>query len=82
MEKFQKFKYKNSIGIELVNKDSKYGYENFTKSQINSLVKLCLLSKKKYKIDQSNFLGHSDVAPLEKLIQVKNFLGNISNEKN
>ena len=58
---------KNSIGIELVNKGHKFGYENFTKSQINSLVKLCLLLKKKYKIDQSNFLGHSDVAPLRKI---------------
>ena len=32
---------KNSIGIELVNKGHKYGYENFPKSQIDSLIILC-----------------------------------------
>ena len=33
---------KNSIGIELVNKGHEFGYEKFTNSQINNLIKLCL----------------------------------------
>ena len=32
---------KNSIGIELVNKGHRFGYTNFTKQQILSLVKIC-----------------------------------------
>ena len=31
----------NSIGIELVNKGHEYGYESFSKPQINELIKLC-----------------------------------------
>ena len=46
--------YKNlnrsSIGIELQNKGHKYGYENFSKKQIKSLLNLCLRLKKKFKI--------------------------------
>ena len=58
---------KKSIGIELVNKGHKFGYENFTAIQINSLIKLCKLLKRKYKIKTENFLGHSDIAPLRKI---------------
>ena len=57
---------KNSIGIELVNKGHRFGYENFTNLQINSLINLCKFLKKKYKIKKENFLGHSDIAPLRK----------------
>ena len=57
---------RNSIGIELVNKGHKYGYENFSNSQIKNLIKLCLYLKKKYKIKNSNILGHSDIAPTRK----------------
>ena len=32
---------KNSIGIELVNKGHRYGYQNFTKIQIKKLIQLC-----------------------------------------
>ena len=56
----------NSIGIELVNKGHNFGYEKFTRSQINALIKLCLYLKKKYKIKDSNIVGHSDVAPFRK----------------
>ena len=56
----------NSIGIELVNKGHKLGYEKFTNMQIQSLIKLSLFLKKKYKIKRENFLGHSDIAPLRK----------------
>jgi len=57
---------KSSIGIELVNKGHEFGYENFTHSQINRLIKLCLHLKKKFKIKNSNILGHSDIAPMRK----------------
>ena len=55
-----------SIGIELVNKGHKFGYENYSVNQINSLIKLCKLLKRKYDLKTENFLGHSDIAPLRK----------------
>ena len=55
-----------SIGIELVNKGHQHGYQNFSKKQIISLIKLCKNLKKKYLIKRENFLGHSDIAPLRK----------------
>ena len=57
---------KNSIGIELVNKGHEFGYEDFKKKQINKLIELCLNLKRKYKINNSNIIGHSDIAPLRK----------------
>jgi len=67
--KWKKFKNLNnySIGIELVNKGHKLGYQNFTHLQILSLTKLCKKIKKKYHIKKENFLGHSDIAPLRKV---------------
>ncbi len=56
-----------SIGIELVNKGHRFGYQNFPAKQINSLIKICETLKKKYKIKNQNFLGHSDIAPLRKI---------------
>ena len=66
--KWKKFTNLNkySIGIELVNKGHQYGYEKFPEDQIKSLIKLCKILKKKYKISTENFLGHSDIAPLRK----------------
>ena len=58
---------KNSIGIELVNKGYEFGYQNYTKEQIKSLIELCKNLKKKYSIKKENFLGHSDIAPLRKI---------------
>jgi len=57
---------KNSIGIELVNKGHRYGYQKFSKKQINMLIKLCIKLKKKYRIKNSDILGHSDIAPNRK----------------
>tara|TARA_B100001564_G_C20450159_1_gene583079 strand:+ start:24 stop:746 length:723 start_codon:yes stop_codon:yes gene_type:complete len=57
---------KYSIGIELVNKGHEFGYEKFTILQVNNLIKLCQNLKKKYKIKNSNIVGHSDIAPLRK----------------
>ena len=58
---------KNSIGIELVNKGHKYGYQNYQKKQIKSLIRLCKFLKKKYSIRKENFLGHSDISPHRKI---------------
>ena len=57
---------KYSIGIELVNKGHEFGYEKFTIAQVNKLIKLCKNLKNKYKIKNSNIVGHSDIAPLRK----------------
>ena len=57
---------KNSIGIELVNKGHQFGYTNFSKKQISSLILICRKLIKKYKIKQRNIVGHSDIAPLRK----------------
>ncbi len=57
----------NSIGIELVNRGHQYGYQNYTKKQINKLVLLCKHLVKKYKIKRGLILGHSDIAPLRKI---------------
>ena len=67
--KWKNFKDLNkfSIGIELVNKGHNFGYENFPNKQIQSLIKLCKALKRKYKINNRNFLGHSDIAPLRKM---------------
>ena len=53
---------KKSLGIEVSNKGHEFGYENFSKDQINSLIKLSKYLIKKYKIKASNILGHSDIA--------------------
>ena len=58
---------KNSIGIELVNKGHRFGYTNFTKQQILSLVKICKILIKRYKIKKNNIVGHSDIAPSRKI---------------
>ena len=67
--KWKKFKNLNtySLGIELVNKGHKFGYQTFSAKQIKSLIQLCKTLKKKYSIKKENFLGHSDIAPLRKI---------------
>ncbi len=67
--RWMKFKNLNpySIGIELQNKGHKLKYENYTNEQINSLIKICKILKKKYKLKKSSFLGHSDIAPNRKV---------------
>ena len=64
---------KNSIGIELVNKGHQFGYKKFNNKQIKSLIKLCKKLTKKYKIKNTNILGHSDIAPLRKIDPGENF---------
>ena len=55
-----------SIGIEVSNPGHKNGYKHFNFKQINSIIKLSKILKKKYKIKKSNILAHSDIAPLRK----------------
>ncbi|WP_347158357.1 N-acetylmuramoyl-L-alanine amidase [Pontibacter chitinilyticus] len=52
----------SSIGIELDNN----GYEPFSEAQINSLLEVLAMLKKKYSIPATNFIGHSDIAPTRK----------------
>ena len=44
---------KNSIGIELVNKGHRFGYTNFKKKQLLSLIKICKKLISKYNIKNS-----------------------------
>jgi len=57
---------KHSIGVEISNQGHKYNYKKFSKKQIQSLKKLSQFLIKKYKIDNKNILGHSDIAPTRK----------------
>ena len=66
-----------SIGVELVNKGHNFGYEKFSDVQIKKLIKLCLNLKKKYKINSSCILGHSDIAPLRKIDPGEKFPWNV-----
>jgi N-acetylmuramoyl-L-alanine amidase len=65
---WKNFKYlnKHSIGIEISNPGHEYNYKKFSKKQIQSLKILSQFLIKKYKINQKNILGHSDIAPNRK----------------
>ena len=54
---------KHSIGIEISNAGHDNYYQNFSRKQINTILKLCNFLMKKYKIKSTNILGHSDIAP-------------------
>jgi N-acetylmuramoyl-L-alanine amidase len=58
---------KNSIGIELENKGHQYGYQDFPNKQIRELIKILKILKKKFKIQNINITGHSDIAPHRKI---------------
>tara|TARA_Y100001970_G_scaffold3941_1_gene4545 strand:- start:136 stop:858 length:723 start_codon:yes stop_codon:yes gene_type:complete len=53
---------KSSIGIEISNKGHQFGYHTFNKKQIKSVINLSKYLIKKYKIKNTNILGHSDVS--------------------
>ena len=61
-----KFLNKYSIGIEISNPGHDYNYKKFSKKQTQSLKKLSQFLIKKYRINQKNILGHSDIAPTRK----------------
>ncbi len=54
---------KYSIGIEISNPGHEFRYNDFTKKQINSILKLSKFLIKKYKIQPKFILGHSDISP-------------------
>ena len=60
------FLNKYSIGIEVSNPGHQFGYVDFSKKQIKSLIKLTRILVKKYKIKKNHILGHSDIAPNRK----------------
>ena len=57
---------KDSIGIEISNPGHNFKYRNFSKQQIQSILRLSKFLIKKFKIDTKNILGHSDIAPNRK----------------
>ena len=65
---WKKDRYLNSksIGIEISNPGHLNKYKNFSKKQIEAIIKLSKILIKKYKIKRENVLGHSDIAPLRK----------------
>ena len=69
ISRWKKYKLlnKNSIGIEISNPGYQFGYVNFSKKQIKSLIKLTIILIKKYKINNNHILGHSDVSPDRKM---------------
>ena len=58
---------KYSIGIEISNPGHQFGYVDFSKKQIKSLMKLVKILIKKYNIKKNHILGHSDIAPDRKM---------------
>ena len=64
--KYYKSLNRYSIGIEINNPGHDYNYKKFSKKQIQSLKRLSQFLIKKYKINQKNILGHSDIAPTRK----------------
>ena len=61
--KNKKFLNKSSIGIEIQNPGHQNRYIQFSKKQINSIIKLLKFLVKKYKIRKNFILGHSDISP-------------------
>ncbi len=66
--KWKKIKSLNkySLGIEISNPGHEHGYKFFSTKQIFALKKLLRFLIKKYKIQLTNILGHSDIAPNRK----------------
>ena len=55
-----------SIGIELVNPGHEFGYRDFPRTQIDSLIRLARDILERHPIPPRNVVGHSDVAPSRK----------------
>ena len=53
---------KKSLGIEISNKGHQFGYQNFSRNQVRSILKLSKYLIAKYKIKKKYVLGHSDIA--------------------
>ena len=52
-----------SIGIEICNPGHEFGYPDFPKKQIKSVIALCKDIVKRHKIRADRVLAHSDIAP-------------------
>ena len=72
----------HSLGIELQNTGHLLKFENYGKYQIDGLILLLKILKKKYNIGKSSILGHSDVAPLRKIDPGEKFPWKLLNEHN
>ena len=57
---------KYSLGIEIQNSGHDNNYENYSYRQVTSLIKILKFLVKKYKIKNTNILGHSDISPNRK----------------
>ncbi len=57
----------SSIGIEISNPGHEHGYKTFNNNQIKCLIQISKILIRKYKINEKNILGHSDIAPLRKI---------------
>jgi N-acetylmuramoyl-L-alanine amidase len=55
-----------SIGIEIVNPGHEFGYRPFPDQQMAAVEALVADAVARYRIDPSNVVGHSDVAPARK----------------
>lgn len=55
-----------SIGIELVNPGHEFGYRAFPDAQIEALIDLLTDIRRRWEIEDSHIVGHSDVAPARK----------------
>ena len=73
---------KYSIGIEISNPGHDNKYKEFSKKQINSILKLTKFLIKKYKIKRPFVLGHSDVAPDRKIDPGEKFPWKYLSKKN
>ena len=72
----------NSIGIEISNPGHDNNYINFRKKQLKSILFLVSKLKKKYKIENRNILGHSDIAPDRKKDPGEKFPWELMKKKN
>ena len=73
---------KHSLGIEIQNIGHKNGYQSYTRKQTVSIIKISQYLKKKYKIKNSNLLGHSDIAINRKLDPGEKFPWKLLSKKN
>ncbi len=55
-----------SIGIEIANPGHRFGYRNFPKEQMHSVMELCADILSRHNIPARNIVGHSDIAPMRK----------------
>jgi N-acetylmuramoyl-L-alanine amidase len=55
-----------SIGIEIVNPGSEFGYRPFPDAQIRAVIKLTEAIRSRWTIPNGSIVGHSDVAPARK----------------